>query len=167
LLTTLQWRRRQVLNSANGSTSETRCRRRGAQRQQPIRLVSDADKSLHLCNNLGAKVFGELRLRTAPTRSADVDYKVLTDMLRERYGSTHSEIREHQVFQTVRQGAGQSIREYSAALRNQAGKCSFADVDVQLRDQFTMGLARDELRQKILAEPHTTARPLTYDTTEC
>jgi transposase InsO family protein/predicted aspartyl protease len=127
------------------------------------RIVSDADKSLHLCNNLGAKVFGELRLRTAPTRPADVDYKVLTDMLRERYGSTHSEIREHQVFRTVRQGAGQSIREYSAALRNQAGKCSFTDVDVQLRDQFIMGLARDELRQRILAEPHTTTKPLTYD----
>jgi hypothetical protein len=69
-----------------------------------------------------------------------VDSKVLTNMLREHYSSIHSEIREHQVFCTVQQGAGQSIQEYSAALRNQASKCSFADVNVQLHDQFIRGL---------------------------
>ncbi|KAK9411040.1 hypothetical protein NXF25_002215 [Crotalus adamanteus] len=88
----------------------------------------------------------------APAPLESVTYIDLKKLLKEHFQPKLSVIAWRHTFEQRDQRAGESAKEYIAALRRAAKPCEFKDLEERLRDRFVCGLRHRDLQQRLFAK---------------
>ena len=106
---------------------------------------------------VGSKTYNLLRDLLAPTKPSSRKYKELVEVLAKHYDPKPLVIAERFHFHKRDQNEGQSVAEFSAALKKASERCEFnAFLEEALRDRFVCGLRSKNIQKKLLAEKDLT-----------
>lgn len=95
----------------------------------------------------------------APEHPETKTFEDLVRLVGEHVEPKRSDIAERHVFRLRRQRDGESLSQYLQALKHLASTCNFGtNLEENLRDQFVSGLASDDMRTRLFAEPDLSYR---------
>lgn len=90
----------------------------------------------------------------APATPETKTYKELIQIVGDHLEPQLCEIAERHFFRHRPQRMGESLSEFLQDLKHLASRCNFgSDLEVNLRDQFVSGLASDDMKSRLYAEP--------------
>ena len=116
-------------------------------------LITEERKAPVFLSLSGRKIYQLLKNLTAPQLPREKTYKELTDALEKHFRPKVNITTERYRFQSRKQGSGEPIHDYVAALKNLSINCAFNDLDDRLRDAFIFGLGATETKKRLLAKP--------------
>jgi len=93
-----------------------------------------------------------LRDLCTPRKPATLTYADLVQLLSTHMKPKLSEMAERYKFRERRQGVGECIADYVAALKKLSLNCNFDNLEVNLRDQLVCGLNDISIKKKLLSE---------------
>lgn len=93
----------------------------------------------------------------APDNPETKTFSELVKTVGDHLEPKRSDIAERHIFRQRRQNGGESLGDYLQVLKHLASTCSFkSTLEENLRDQFVSGLASDDMRSRLFAEPTLT-----------
>uniref|UniRef100_A0A670I1V5 CCHC-type domain-containing protein n=1 Tax=Podarcis muralis TaxID=64176 RepID=A0A670I1V5_PODMU len=108
---------------------------------------------LSLC---GPEVFETARALVAPEAVQATPWDTIQEKLRNHYAPKPSKIAARHAFYHRNQAEGESINNYTTALRQAAMHCEFRDLDDALMDRIVCGVRDIHLQRRLLAKPDLT-----------
>ncbi|CAI5779509.1 XP_034969502.1LOW QUALITY PROTEIN: uncharacterized protein K02A2.6-like [Podarcis lilfordi] len=108
---------------------------------------------LSLCR---PEVFETARALLSPEAIQAAQWDTIQEKLRNHYAPKPSKIAARYAFYHRNQAEGESINNYTAALRQAAMHCEFQDLDDVLMDQIVCGVRDIRLQRCLLAKPDLT-----------
>ncbi|CAI5785401.1 Hypothetical predicted protein [Podarcis lilfordi] len=105
---------------------------------------------LSLC---GPEVFEMARALVAPEAVQATPCDTIQEKLRNHYMPKPSKIAARHAFYHRNQAEGESINNYTTALRQAAMHCEFRDLDDALMDRIVCGVRDIHLQRRLLAKP--------------
>ncbi|CAI5795812.1 Hypothetical predicted protein [Podarcis lilfordi] len=103
----------------------------------------------------GLEVFETAQALVAPLAVQAEPWDTIQEKLRNHYAPKPSKIAAHHAFYHRNQAEGESINNYTTALRQAAMHCEFRDLDNALMDRIVCGVQDIRLQRRLLAKPHT------------
>ena len=115
------------------------------------RSINARKKVSHLFIAIGKEAYGTLRSLCYPQKPIDTDFDILVQHLREHYLPASFEALARAKFHSMIRLQGQSVRQFIAALQDEASHCDFTrDFDPQLRDRFVAGISNAQIQRWLL-----------------
>ncbi|CAI5785653.1 Hypothetical predicted protein [Podarcis lilfordi] len=111
----------------------------------------------------GLEVFATARALVAPLAVQAAPWDTIQEKLRNHYAPKPSKIAARHVFYHRNQAEGESINNYTTALRQAAMHCEFRDLDDALMDQIVCGVRDIHLQRCLLAKPELTLQKATEE----
>ncbi|CAI5780741.1 Hypothetical predicted protein [Podarcis lilfordi] len=108
---------------------------------------------LSLC---GPEVFETARALVAPEAVQATPWDTIQERLRNHYAPKPSKIAARHAFYQRNQAEGESINNYTTALRQAAMHCEFRDLDDALMDRIVCRVRDIHLQRRLLAKPDLT-----------
>lgn len=109
--------------------------------------------------SVGSKVYNFLRDLMAPVKPSDFKLSELKKTLAGHYNPKPIVIVERFHFHKRDQLEGESVADYSAALKKYSERCQFnAFLEEALRDRFVRGLRGKKIQKRLLAEEDLTCK---------
>ncbi|CAI5768341.1 Hypothetical predicted protein [Podarcis lilfordi] len=115
---------------------------------------------LSLC---GPEVFTTARALVVPLAVQAAPWDTIQEKLRNHYAPKPSKIAARHTFYHRNQAEGESINNYTTALRQAAMHCEFRDLDDALMDQIVCGVRDIRLQWHLLAKPDLTLQKATEE----
>ena len=116
-------------------------------------VTEEKKKVAVLVTVMGAKAYSLLRNLVAPAKPADKKFSDLVQAMKDHLNPKPLVIAERFKFHKRDQKEGESIAQYTAALRRLADTCEFKDfLEEALRDRLVCGLYKEAIQRKLLTE---------------
>ncbi|XP_052795673.1 uncharacterized protein K02A2.6-like [Mya arenaria] len=117
-----------------------------------VNSIGDEKKVAALLTLLGEKTYALLRNLTSPQKPAEKTYQELCQLLKTQLCPKPLVIAERFRFHKRNQATGESICDFTAAIRKLAEQCEFNDnLENTLRDRFVCGLQDEATQRKLLS----------------
>lgn len=104
---------------------------------------------------VGSKTYEVLRALCTPKKPVELDYDVLTKKVLEYVKPTPSIQAQRSAFR-ARVQKDETVTEFIAQLQALSRSCEFTNLEEELRDQITHGIANMTLKKKLYEEPKST-----------
>ncbi|XP_052737827.1 uncharacterized protein K02A2.6-like [Bicyclus anynana] len=122
-----------------------------------LNKIDDDLKVATLITVVGQPTYDLMSDLCAPNNPETKTFADLVKLIGEHIEPKRSDIAERHVFRLRRQRAGEPLSQYLQALKHLASTCNFrSNLEENLRDQFVSGLASDDMRSRLFAEPELT-----------
>ncbi|KAM7309551.1 uncharacterized protein ISCGN_006558 [Ixodes scapularis] len=116
-----------------------------------VNAVKTEDKAVTLLNYIGKASYQVLKTLLVPDSPVSKSYDVLSEVLKRHYAPKRLVIAERTKFHWRNQEVGESLADFSLAIKKLAQTCAFKDyLDQALRDRLVAGCRDPEVQRTLI-----------------
>ncbi|XP_040061829.1 uncharacterized protein LOC120836819 [Ixodes scapularis] len=116
-----------------------------------VNAVKTEDKAVTLLNYIGKASYQVLKTLLVPDSPVSKSYDVLSEVLKRHYAPKRLVIAERTKFHWRNQEVGESLADFSLAIKKLAQTCAFKDyLDQVLRDRLVAGCRDPEVQRTLI-----------------